>query len=281
MSDLAVQNRESEQEVMPSFDFLLERETERNTLLAEHRAWLKEIKRERPLPKTHYRVAVYIRYFNQTRYEDYLSAHKKQFLDTLALCPNWKFVGFYVDEGSTAPNMENAPEWSRLLQDCYEEKVNLIITQKASNISKKLSELSFCTRLLAALPKPVGVYFVSEDIYTLAEELMQQDDIVVIDIKDYIAHPKANCYRSLHLILDIPIFLSDQKKHMRAEVQLRTIAMDFWASLEHKINYKFEGNAPQHIKTELVECARMVSDLDARMLSLNEEILSLSGETED
>ena len=153
MSDLAVQNRESEQEVMPSFDFLLERETERNTLLAEHRAWLKEIKRERPLPKTHYRVAVYIRYFNQTRYEDYLSAHKKQFLDTLALCPNWKFVGFYVDEGSTAPNMESAPEWSRLLQDCYEEKVDLIVTQKASNISKKLSELSFCTRLLAALPK--------------------------------------------------------------------------------------------------------------------------------
>ena len=168
MSDLTVQNRESEQEVMPSFDFLLERETERNTLLAEHRAWLKEIKRERPLPKTHYRVAVYIRYFNQTRYEDYLSAHKKQFLDTLALCPNWKFAGFYVDEGSTAPNMESAPEWSRLLQDCYEEKVDLIITQKASNISKKLTELSFCTRLLAALPKPVGVYFVSEDIYTLA-----------------------------------------------------------------------------------------------------------------
>ena len=99
MSDLTIQNRESEQEVMPSFDFLLERETERNILLAEHRAWLKEIKRERPLPKTHYRVAVYIRYFNQTRYEDYLSAHKKQFLDTLALCPNWKFVGFYVDEG--------------------------------------------------------------------------------------------------------------------------------------------------------------------------------------
>lgn len=113
-------------------------------------------------------MAVYIRYFNQTRYEDYLSAHKKQFLDTLALCPNWKFAGFYVDEGSTAPNMESAPEWSRLLQDCYEEKVDLIITQKASNISKKLSELSFCTRLLAALSKPVGVYFVSEDIYTLA-----------------------------------------------------------------------------------------------------------------
>ena len=138
MSELAIQNREQEQEVMPSFDFLLERESERNTLLAEHRAWLKEIKRERPLPKTHHRVAVYIRYFNQTRYEDYLSAHKKQFLDTLALCPNWEFVGFYVDEGSTAPNMENAPEWSRLLQDCYE-----------------------------------GIYFVSEDIYTLASYYLE------------------------------------------------------------------------------------------------------------
>lgn len=99
MSDLAVQNRESEQEVMPSFDFLLERETERNTLLAEHRAWLKEIKRERPLPKTHYRVAVYIRYFNQTRYEDYLSAHKKQFLDTLALWPKLEVCRFLCGRG--------------------------------------------------------------------------------------------------------------------------------------------------------------------------------------
>ena len=83
-------------------------------------------------------------------------------------CPKWDFVGFYVDEGSTAPNMETAPEWSRLLQDCYDGKVDLVITQKASNISKKLSELAFCTRLLAALPHPVGIYFISEDIYTLA-----------------------------------------------------------------------------------------------------------------
>lgn len=156
------------QEVMPSFDFLLEGKRDGNPLLAEHRAWLKSIKRERPLPQKHYRVAVYIRYFNQTRYRDYLSAHKKQFLDTLALCPNWEFVGFYVDEGGTAPNMESAPEWSRLLQDCYEGKADLVITQKASNISKKLSELAFCARLLASLPKPVGIYFVSEDIYTLA-----------------------------------------------------------------------------------------------------------------
>lgn len=168
MSEQIAQREESMQEVMPSFDFLLEGKRDGNPLLAEHRAWLKSIKRERPLPQKHYRVAVYIRYFNQTRYRDYLSAHKKQFLDTLALCPNWEFVGFYVDEGGTAPNMESAPEWSRLLQDCYEGKADLVITQKASNISKKLSELAFCARLLASLPKPVGIYFVSEDIYTLA-----------------------------------------------------------------------------------------------------------------
>lgn len=168
MSEQIAQREESMQEVMPSFDFLLEGKRDGNPLLAEHRAWLKSVKRERPLPQKHYRVAVYIRYFNQTRYRDYLSAHKKQFLDTLALCPNWEFVGFYVDEGGTAPNMESAPEWSRLLQDCYEGKADLVITQKASNISKKLFELAFCARLLASLPKPVGIYFVSEDIYTLA-----------------------------------------------------------------------------------------------------------------
>ena len=98
MEELAIKGEAMEQEIMPSFDFLLEGEAEKNALLAEHRAWLKGIRRERPLPKNHHRVAVYIRYFNQTRYEDYLSAHKKQFLDTLALCPNWEFVGFYVDE---------------------------------------------------------------------------------------------------------------------------------------------------------------------------------------
>lgn len=168
MDKMIESTKELMEEQMPSFDFLLDEEAERNSLLAEHRAWLKSIKHERPLPKHPFHVAVYIRYFNQTRYENYLSAHKKQFLDTLALCPKWDFVGFYVDEGSTAPNMETAPEWSRLLQDCYDGKVDLVITQKASNISKKLSELAFCTRLLAALPHPVGIYFISEDIYTLA-----------------------------------------------------------------------------------------------------------------
>ena len=115
-----------------------------------------------------------------------------------------------------------------------------------------------------------------EDIYMLSDLLLSQDDIKVVEIKDYIKNPKPNGYRSLHLILEVPIFLSGEKKHMVVEVQFRTIAMDFWASLEHKIHYKFEGDAPEHIKNELVVCAKMVSDLDARMLSLNDEILAIS-----
>ena len=121
----------------------------------------------------------------------------------------------------------------------------------------------------------------TSDIYRIADMIRNQNDIKVISVKDYMKHPKASGYKSYHMLVTVPVFLSDRIVEVKVEIQIRTIAMDFWASLEHKINYKFEGNAPQHIKTELVECARMVSDLDARMLSLNEEILSLSGETED
>ena len=113
-----------------------------------------------------------------------------------------------------------------------------------------------------------------EDIYTVVEMLSRQDDLTVIEKKDYIQNPKPNGYRSYHMILEVPVFLSDRKQPVRVEVQLRTIAMDFWASLEHKIYYKFEGNAPDHISRELRECADMVTTLDEKMLSLNEEILA-------
>ena len=121
----------------------------------------------------------------------------------------------------------------------------------------------------------------TSDIYRIADMIGNQNDIKVISVKDYIKHPKASGYKSYHMLVTVPVFLSDRIVEVKVEIQIRTVAMDFWASLEHKINYKFEGNAPQHIKTELVECARMVADLDARMLSLNEEILSLSGERDD
>ena len=111
--------------------------------------------------------------------------------------------------------------------------------------------------------------------------LGNQSDIKIVSIKDYIKNPKPSGYKSYHMIVTVPIFLSDRIIDVKVEVQIRTVAMDFWASLEHKIHYKFEGNAPEYIKEELIECARMVSDLDARMLSLNEAIQAFAAEHEN
>ena len=115
----------------------------------------------------------------------------------------------------------------------------------------------------------------TSDIYRVAEMIGNQNDIKVLSIKDYIKNPKESGYKSYHMLVTVPIFLSDKMVNAKVEIQIRTVAMDFWASLEHKIHYKFEGNAPEHIKNELKECARMVSDLDARMLALNDEIRAL------
>ena len=112
----------------------------------------------------------------------------------------------------------------------------------------------------------------TSDIYQIAEMIRNQSDIKVISIKDYIVNPKKSGYKSYHMLVTIPVYLSDRIVDTKVEIQIRTVAMDFWASLEHKIYYKFEGNAPDHIRNELVECARMVAELDERMLSLNEEI---------
>lgn len=116
----------------------------------------------------------------------------------------------------------------------------------------------------------------TSDIYRIADMIGEQRDIKVISVKDYITFPKASGYKSYHMIVTVPVYLSDRIVDTKVEIQIRTVAMDFWASLEHKIHYKFEGDAPEHIKSELIECAKMVSDLDARMLSLNEEILNIS-----
>lgn len=119
-------------------------------------------------PKHHFCVGIYIRYFNQTKHDNYLEYHVQQYVDTMALLPNWELVDFYVDEGASAPNMESAKEWCRLLNDCFAGKVDLIITQKVSNVSKKHYEMTLLARILASLERPVGIYFVSENIYTLA-----------------------------------------------------------------------------------------------------------------
>ncbi len=112
----------------------------------------------------------------------------------------------------------------------------------------------------------------TDDIYMLAKCLVQQDDIILIKEKDYIKNPKKNGYRSLHLIVDIPIFLTDRKKHMRVEVQFRTIAMDFWASLEHKLKYKQDIQGAEGISEELKYCADIISQLDRRMEQIRDKI---------
>ena len=121
----------------------------------------------------------------------------------------------------------------------------------------------------------------TSDIYRIAEMIGNQSDIRVLSIKDYIKNPKESGYRSFHMVVTVPIFLSDRIVPTKVEIQIRTVAMDFWASLEHKLRYKFEGNAPANIKKELVECSEMVSQLDARMLALNEQIQALIAESEE
>ena len=107
------------------------------------------------------------------------------------------------------------------------------------------------------------------DIYMLRDALLRQDDIVLLQEKDYIKNPKPNGYRSLHLIVETPIFLHDQKKQMRVEVQFRTMAMDWWASVEHKMRYK-KPAAPEEVNSELKECAEISADLDKRLEKLRQ-----------
>ena len=120
----------------------------------------------------------------------------------------------------------------------------------------------------------------TSDIYKLAEMIGRQNDLTVISVKDYIRHPKESGYKSYHMLVTVPIFLSDRTIDTKVEIQIRTMAMDFWASLEHK-NYKFEGNAPQYISRDLRECSEIVSMLDAKMLQLNEAILEAKAAQEE
>lgn len=130
------------------------------------------------------------------------------------------------------------------------------------SIAENLSDIAG-VRVICAFP---------EDIYMLAMALLRQDDVRLIEKKDYIAHPKENGYRSLHLIVEIPIFLHDEKKPMRVEVQLRTMAMDWWASLEHKLRYKKNLPNTEKLHRELKECAELSATLDTRMDALRQQI---------
>ncbi|KMJ56595.1 GTP pyrophosphokinase [Bacillus sp. LL01] len=117
----------------------------------------------------------------------------------------------------------------------------------------------------------ISCSFIS-DIYKISDMLQQQKDITVIECKDYIKNAKPNGYQSLHLILEIPVFMSDREENVKVEIQIRTVAMDFWASLEHKIYYKYKKTVPEHLLQELKEAADVAAELDLKMERIHEEV---------
>ena len=168
--------------------------------------------------------------------------------------------------------------------DLSRKKRHVVINQISSRV--KTAE-SIYTKLIrkglepdfdtarAELKDLIGIRVVcpfEDEVYEVADRLKAQGDVQIIREKDYIKNPKESGYKSYHMLVSVPIFLSDSVVDTKVEIQIRTIAMDFWASLEHKIYYKFEGNAPEYISKDLQECAKMVSELDDKMLSLNEAI---------
>lgn len=136
-----------------------------------------------------------------------------------------------------------------------------------TNIEEKLNDIAG-VRVICSFPS---------DIYRLADAFLRQDDIHLINRKDYIKEPKPNGYRSLHLIVETPIFLHDQKRMMKVEVQFRTISMDWWASLEHKIRYKKDIPEQEYVNKELFECAEISAALDARMEQLQHIAITQTG----
>ena len=119
-----------------------------------------------------------------------------------------------------------------------------------------------------------------EDVYMLADALLKQDDITLIKKKDYIKNPKPNGYRSLHLIVSVPIFLAKEKRPMMVEIQLRTIAMDFWASLEHQLRYKKDFEFTENMANELLNCANLSAELDMKMDKLRAAVGEQNDERE-
>lgn len=145
------------------------------------------------------------------------------------------------------------------------QRKGAIFPLAVENIEQSLNDIAG-VRIICSFPS---------DIYALAEAFLRQDDVVLIEKKDYIQNPKPNGYRSLHLIVQVPIFLYNRKKLMKVEVQFRTISMDWWASLEHKIRYKkdIDPREAAYVEEELKECARIGAELDKKMEELQKRVL--------
>ncbi|MBE5963528.1 MAG: GTP pyrophosphokinase family protein [Lachnospira sp.] len=156
------------------------------------------------------------------------------------------------------------------------ETIKSRIKQPMSIIEKlKRKGISIDELGLASLNDIAGVRVICafvEDIYTVADMLTKQDDIKILECKDYIKNPKPNGYRSLHLVVEVPVFLSDRKQPVKVEVQIRTIAMDFWASLEHDIHYKKNVANTKEVSKELKKCADIIYATDIHMQNIRKMI---------
>lgn len=120
-----------------------------------------------------------------------------------------------------------------------------------------------------------------DDIYVISQALVNQEDVELIEQKDYIANPKPNGYRSMHLIIAVPVFFADHMRHIKVEVQIRTIAMDFWATLEHQLKYKDQAAGGEEIVEELKECSDIIAETDSKMLHIRKKIEENSGNKTD
>ncbi|KKE78284.1 GTP pyrophosphokinase family protein [Bacilli bacterium] len=188
---------------------------------------------------------------------------------------------FALDEISTKVNI--LKEEFRLVHDYNPiEHVNTRV-KSAESLIKKVQRKSLPLSLEAIqenIKDIAGIRIIcsfASDIYRISKMIQAQSDIEVVEVKDYIQHPKSNGYQSLHIIMKIPVFMSDRKIHVYVEMQIRTIAMDFWASLEHKIYYKYNKQVPAHLTRQLKEAADTVAELDRKMEHINNEINILKG----
>lgn len=150
-------------------------------------------------------------------------------------------------------------------------KKPLSIVDKLQRLGKEMNVES----IMGSLNDVAGIRVIAsfvDDVYKIADMLVKQDDIFLVEAKDYIKNPKPNGYRSYHLIIEVPIFFSQKKQWVRVEVQIRTVAMDFWASLEHQVKYKKELKDTKEIERELKECADTIAATDVQMMNIRNKI---------
>ncbi len=155
------------------YPFSANEKSEREKLLSQHLAWLDTVEHEFPDPRKQLRIAVYIRFYNSTRHPDFLEHTKRHYEYIISQCPNWSLVDFYVDMGASVPRITHSKELMRMLNDCDDGKIDVIVTKRMNKMSKDPMEITLLARYLATKTPPVGIYFESDDVFTTASYYME------------------------------------------------------------------------------------------------------------